>query len=248
MWGYVYWAVVLNYQSLNKRKKILNLAVKSQLLISSLKRYHWWFAGIKLIQISTFQLLIGWIKPCFTAGKANRDLRLSRNLRTPGNAHLHIDSLCFYYSFVLVDDRIECKFTFIILHSYFVFPCMCQKLVRLQRKSRRFSLHFVAAERPYVSSLQNRSTTKTAFCYHKPCESVGVRFFVQPFLYHHALHVLRGLFFYYTDPSSSVLTSHQTRAVSVLVVSRSVALRRYLQFFPSPSSVYFLPQRDLTFW
>jgi hypothetical protein len=123
-------------------------------------------------------------------------LRLSRNLRTPGNAHLHIDSLCFYYSFVLVDDRIECKFTFIILHSYFVFPCMCQKLVRLQRKSRRFSLHFVAAERPYVSSLQNRSTTKTAFCYHKPCESVGVRFFVQPFLYHHALHVLRGLFFF----------------------------------------------------
>jgi hypothetical protein len=65
----------------------------SQLFTSLWNRYHQWLSDIKLIQISAFSASYSRINPCFTAGNQIGVFKLSRNLRTPENGHLHIYSL-----------------------------------------------------------------------------------------------------------------------------------------------------------
>jgi hypothetical protein len=86
---------VQNCQILNK------VLVESQLFSCLWNNYHQWLADIELIQISgLFSSFLSQDYTLFHCSRANRGLKLPRNLPTPKNDHLHFYSLWLQQSYL----------------------------------------------------------------------------------------------------------------------------------------------------
>ncbi len=85
--------------------------MEPQLLTSLWNRSHQWLSDVNLIQMIAFIRFLSQDQPLFHCWKANRGLKLSRDLQTPENDHLHIYGLWYEPRYCPAYGNVGCPWT-----------------------------------------------------------------------------------------------------------------------------------------